>query len=324
MPRTRPPNPRARLVGRDFQTRDAFLGVFLILPALVWLGIIVLVPLVSAISTSFTSLRIPGGSSEAVGFDNYVALWSDSEFRSTLLRSAIWVVTNGVLQTVVALGVALMLNRPFWGQNFVRSWIVLPWVVPLAVIAILWKWMLDATAGVVNGLLLGVGVVDEPIVFLGQTATAFPSLIGINSWRLFPFLTIIILGALQMVPKAEYEAAQVDGASRLMQFRSITFPHLVPTLTVLGLVGTLWAANMFDLIWMVTRGGPIDSTTTAPVFIYDRAFASFNMSSAAAASVVFLVLLVAFAVIFSISARRSLRRVDETFIRARRAKGGTS
>ena len=184
-------------------------------------------------------------------------------------------------------------------------------MVPVAVAAILWKWMLDASAGAVNGILMGSGLVEEPIVFPGQVSTALPSLIGINSWRLFPFLTIILLGALQVVPESEYEAARVDGASRWMQFKYITFPHLVPTLTVLGLVGTLWAANVFDLIWMITQGGPIDSTTTAPVFIYDEAFASFNMSAAAAASVIFLLFLVAFVVVFSLTAGKSLRQAEE-------------
>ena len=139
---------------------------------------------------------------------------------------------------LLGLIVALLLNRPFRGQGFVRSWIVLPWVVPVAVIAILWRWMLDASAGVVNWILMGTGLRDAPIVFLGDPSNAFPSLVGMNSWRFFPFLTLIILAALQTVPEQEYEAARVDGATRWLQFRTITFPHILPVLAVLGLVSS--------------------------------------------------------------------------------------
>ncbi|MGH3665871.1 MAG: carbohydrate ABC transporter permease [Egibacteraceae bacterium] len=313
-----PPAPRpsdgllTRLRSGDFQTRDALFGIVLITPVLIWLGLVVIAPMISAITTSFTSLRVPGAPYEIVGLEQYRGLFGDARFRSSLLRSVVWIVGNGVLQTATALAVALLLNRPFRGQGFVRSWIVLPWVVPVAVIAILWRWMLDASAGVVNGILLGLGLRDAPVVFLGDPSNAFPSLIGMNSWRFFPFLTLIILAALQTVPEHEYEAARIDGASRWLQFRSITFPHILPVLTVLGLVGTLWAANVFDLVWMVTRGGPVDSTTTAPVFIYDLAFAAFNLAPAAAASMLYLLLLVAFAVGFSFLVRRELRQVEET------------
>lgn len=311
-----------RLRSGDFQTRDALFGWALIAPVLIWLGFVVVVPMVSAISTSFTSLRVPSSPYEVVGFEQYRLLFGDQGFRGSIWRSAVWVIANGVLQTLAALAVALLLNRPFRGQGFVRSWIVLPWVVPVAVIAILWRWMLDASAGVVNWILLGSGLRTEPVVFLGEPSNAFPSLIGMNSWRFFPFLTLILLAALQTIPEQEYEAARVDGASKWLQFRTITFPHLLPALVVLGLVGTLWAANVFDLIWMVTGGGPVDASTTAPVFIYDRAFAAFNLASAAAASTLYLLLLVAFAVGFSFVARRELRQVEERLEKTVRAAPG--
>lgn len=311
----------ARLRSADFQTRDALFGVALITPVLIWLSLVVLVPMISAITTSFTSLRIPGAPYEVVGFEQYQALLGDARFRGSIGRSIVWVIGNGVLQTAAALVVALLLNRPFRGQGFVRSWIVLPWVVPVAVIAILWRWMLDASAGVVNWILLGLGLRESPVIFLGDPSNAFPSLIAMNSWRFFPFLTLIILAMLQTVPDHEYEAARVDGASRWMQFRTVTFPHILPALAVLGLVGTLWAANVFDLLWLVTRGGPVDSTTTTPVFIYEQAFTAFNLAAAAAASTLYLLLLVAFAIGFSFVARRELRQVEERLEKAVGAEG---
>jgi multiple sugar transport system permease protein len=294
----------------DFESRDARFGILLIAPAVAWVFVVVVIPLVAAFSTSLTNQRTPGRPADFVGFSNYADLIADAGFRSALARSAIWVISNGLLQTAVALAVALLLNRPFIGQSFVRSWILLPWVVPSAVIAILWKWMMDASVGVINFSLTTYGLTDGPILFLSSPDNAFRSMVAINSWRLFPFIAIILLAALQSVPEDQYEAASIDGATRFMQFKSITFPHIAPTLTVLGLVGTLWAANVFDLIWMITRGGPVNTTRTAPVFIYDRAFAGFNNASASAASIVLLLFLAAFAATFVFLGRRQLGQLD--------------
>lgn len=294
----------------DYESRDARFGILLVAPAVAWIVIVVIIPLFAALYTSVSDQRTPGTPANFIGFTNYVDLLGDPGFRSALGRSALWVITNGLLQTSVALAVALLLNRPFFGQSFVRSWILLPWVVPSAVIAILWKWMMDASVGVINFSLSSYGLTDGPILFLSSPDNAFASMVAINSWRLFPFITIILLAALQSAPEDQYEAANIDGATRFMQFRSITFPHIAPTLTVLGLVGTLWAANVFDLVWMITRGGPVDTTRTAPVFIYDRAFAGFNNASASAASIILLLLLAAFAATFVFLGRRQLGQLD--------------
>ena len=141
--------------------------------------------------------------------------------------------------------IALLLNQPF-RVHFVRTW-TFPWAVPAAVTAILWRWMFDASAGIVNTTIKGMDLVQKPVLFLANPDIAGVSLTFVNSWRYIPFLTIIFLASLASVPEEEYEAAQVDGASAWLQFKTITFPNLMPTLTVLGLVGTLWASNVFDI-----------------------------------------------------------------------------
>lgn len=297
---------RARLIPYDYESRDSRFGLLLILPAIVFVALVVLVPMASVVVISFSNQMTVTDKFTFAGLSQYQTLLSNPDFLASVGRSVGWVVANAALQTVLALGVALLLNRPFPGQGFVRSWIILPWIVPAAVIAILWKWILNATIGSVNTLLMGVGVIHAPIVFLSGTALAFPTLVCLNSWRLFPFMALVVLAGLQGIPPEEYEAARVDGASRWSVFRAITWPHLGPTLTVLGLVGTLWAANLFDLIWLLTRGGPIQATTTAPIFIYEQAFNSFDIASAAAASVIFLLVLAAFAAVFVVLNRRQL------------------
>lgn len=292
----------------DYESIDRRLGLLLVTPVMLLIAVVLLLPLFDAISTSFTNIRVPGGEYETVGFEQYTKLLADPSFRSSLVRTLVWVLANGVLQLVLALIAATALNNKFRGIHVVRAWIILPWVVPVAVIAILWRWMLDATSGGINWALQGIGLIDGPIIFLGDPNNAFPTLIAMNSWRFFPFLTVLLLAAMQTIPRSQFEAASMDGASAFRQFRTITFAHLRPILAILGLVGTLWAANIFDLIWMTTRGGPSDRTETMPLFIYETAFSSFNFSLAAAASAMFLIFLMVIAIPLGMNARAELAR----------------
>ena len=298
---------------RDFRSRDARLGLYLVLPAVMLVILVVILPILSGIQISFTSQRVVGSEYETVGLKNYFDLFADKEFISSLGRSAAWVLGNGLFQTIVALLIALLINQPFKGQNFVRTWIILPWAVPAAVTAILWRWMFDATSGIINTSMMRLSLIEKPILFLANPEIAGISLTFVNSWRYVPFLTIIFLAALASVPEEEYEAARVDGAGFWLQFKSITFPNILPTLTVLGLVGTLWASNVFDIIWMMTRGGPGVATTTVPVLMYDTAFYGYNISRASAGAIIFLLLLVVFALVFIFLNRRQFIVVSETF-----------
>jgi multiple sugar transport system permease protein len=149
---------------------------------------------------------------------------------------------------------------------------------------------------VINFMVTSVGIVDAPIDFLGSPKWALPTVIAINAWRWFPFLALLILAGLQSIPQEYYEAAKVDGASPTQRFFSITMPQLQPVLYVVGLIGTLWAFNIFDVIWLLTQGGPSGSTQTLPVLIYDKAFNGFALGEASAISV----LLCAFLLVFSL------------------------
>ena len=289
---------------QDFKSRDSKLGLFLVLPPVLLVILVVILPILSGVQISFTSQRVVGSEYEMVGLKNYLDLFGDKNFIASLGRSAVWVLANGFFQTFVALLIALLINQPFKGQNFARTWIILPWAVPAAVTAILWRWMFDATSGIINTSMMGLGMIEKPALFLANPEIAGISLTFVNSWRYVPFLTIIFLASLASVPEEEYEAARVDGAGVWLQFKSITIPNLLPTLTVLGLVGTLWASNVFDIIWMMTRGGPGVSTTTVPVLMYDTAFYGYNISKASAGAIIFLFILIIFALVFIILNRK--------------------
>jgi multiple sugar transport system permease protein len=278
--------------------RDAPLGILLVAPLLLWLTATIAYPLLEAVRLSLTSVGIIGTTADFVGLRNFRTLLGSGEFWRALGRSGIWVVGNAGLQTLLAFAAALILNQQIRGIRGARTWLVLSWIVPTVVVVIIWRWMLSGSIGVVSYVLQALGIVGQPVSFFGTRRAAFVSLIVINAWRWFPFLAVIILAGLQTIPREQYEAAAVDGASAWQRFWYITLPLLQPILFVMGLLGTLWSVNVFDVIWLFTKGGPSAATTTLPVFIYERAFARFALGEAAAASVLTAMILLLFSVLY--------------------------
>ena len=220
----------------------------------------------------------------------------DGRFWRALLRSLVWVAGNAAVQTLAALGAALILNQQFPGVRLARTWIILGWIVPTVVVVIIWRWLLSTSGGMINPLLVQAGVIDRPVGFFASRESAMTTLILINSWRWFPFTTLMLLAGLTRIPGELYEAARIDGAGAVKRFTRITWPLLQPTLLVLGVVGTLLSFNVFDVIWLLTAGGPAQATQTLPVLIYETAFKGYRLSEAAAVSVITSLLLMAFAV----------------------------
>ncbi|MCD6189686.1 MAG: sugar ABC transporter permease [Thermococcus sp.] len=271
--------------------KDPTFGLLLVLPLLLWVAVTLLYPAVDAVRISFSNVRYVGLPIKYVGLTNFKHVLSEREFWDSVIRTVIWSVSNVALQLVGSLGVALVLNQEYKGKEFIRNWIILPWVLPTIVLAIVWKWILDPTHGVANYILIRLGIVERPIEFLSSTTWTLPTAILLNCWRWIPYFSVIVLAALQTVPKELHEAAAIDGASRWKRFTHITLPFISPVLKVIALNSLLWSANIFDTIWLLTRGGPLDHTTTLPIYIYSKAFRSFRFSEAAAAILMFLGLL---------------------------------
>jgi multiple sugar transport system permease protein len=285
-------------VRSEWLSIQTLMGYAFVLPLMLWLALTILYPLGASIALSVQNIKIIGSPGKMVGFDNYDLILHSPRFWAALKRSVIWVLGNAVAQTVLAFLAALVLKQHFFGQRIARIWIILSWIVPTVVVVIIWRWLLSASGGIVNYTLVTLGLVSKPIGFFSTGRTAFESVILINSWRWFPFNAVILLAALQRIPQELYEAASVDGASILQKFRHITLPGLGQVLFVMGLVGTLMSFNVFDVIWLLTAGGPSQATTTLPVLIYDTAFKRYRLSQAAAMSVVTGVILLVFAALF--------------------------
>jgi len=279
-------------------SRDPILGLLLVLPLLLWVAATLLYPAANAVYISFSNVRYVGVPAEFVGFSNFERVFSEREFWNSVIRTVIWVVLNVVLQLVGSVGVALVLNQEYKGKEFVRNWVILPWVLPTIVLAIVWKWILDPTHGVANHLLMWLGIVERPIEFLSSTTWALPTVTLLNCWRWTPYFSIIVLAALQTVPRELHEAAAMDGASIWKRFTRVTLPSISPILKVIALNSFLWSANIFDTIWLLTRGGPLSHTTTLPIYIYSKAFRSFRFSEAAAASILMFLGLLFFVILY--------------------------
>ena len=193
---------------------------------------------------------------------------------------------------VLGMAVAMVLNQHIRGRNFFRAFLLLPWVMPAFVVYLVWRWMYDPLQGLLNYAMLDLGLIQQPIAFLSTKETAMPSVIIAHVWRSFPFYAMSFLAGMQTIPLELYEAAQVDGASRWQQFRYITLPSLYHIIGVVVLLTTIWTANAFEPIYLLTGGGPSDATTVYTMLVYVMGMVNLHLGEAAAVSVLFLPLLI--------------------------------
>jgi len=283
---------------QKFKSSETIFGFCLVAPLVIWVLVTVIYPLGYTMSLAFQSQKLLGTNSVFVGFKTFKEVLSNVVFWTGLRNSLVWTLGNALLQGMGGLTVALLLNQKFLGRSVLRIWVIVPWIIPTVVMAIMWKWMLSSTFGVIGWLLTKIGF-STPPVFLGSPINALPTLIFVNAWRWIPFMAVVILAALQTIPLELYEAAEADGTGAVGKFLYITLPSIQGTMSTMLLIGTLFSFNMFDVIWLMTEGGPLNTTTTLPVLIYRSAFKMFRVSQAAAISVIVFLILAVFVVLIS-------------------------
>jgi len=277
---------------------NKLLPYLLVAPIVIWILVTIFVPLISVIKESFYSTGFIGTKGTFVGLDQYKAALTSSAYWTAWKKSLIWVLGNGLTQTVLAFSVALLLNKASRMTNFARNWMIIPWIIPTIVVAIFWQWIFNGSYGIFNHVLQSLHLIDKPINLLGDSFWSFPIVIFINTWHWFPFMAVIVLAGLSTISQDIYEAADVDGANKWQQFWRITFPSLGKITFALGLVGTLWSFNIFDTIYILTGGGPAGASTTVPVMIYQQAFEQFKIGQASATSIITAIFLSIFAFFF--------------------------
>jgi multiple sugar transport system permease protein len=260
------------------------LGILFILPTILFLAIFVLYPVVSNLFLSFTNAGLIKKDFIFVGIDNYVRLFSNKMFLTYAWNTVIWTVFSVAGQLALGLALALLINRNMRGGTFFRSFLLIPYVVPAVVIALITKWIFNGDYGIVSAWLQNLGLLDYKQSPLALDGGAMAVLIIMNVWRSYPFPMLIYWAALKGINPDLYEAANVDGASKLQSFLYITLPQLQNTTIVLVILRIVWTATYFDLIWMVTGGGPAGSTTHLPIMIYQSSFGTFQIGYASAIS----------------------------------------
>lgn len=280
---------------------ESKLPYWLIFPSVLTLGVLIVYPLCFSLWMSFFKSELGLSNPPFVWFRNYIAIWTDPAFWLAMKNTLIWVVGSVMGQIILGMGIAVLLNEKIFGRPFFRGAFFFPWVVPVVVVAYMWRWLYNEQYGIINHLLMTWGIVKEPIFFLSSAKMAMFSATLVNIWIGTPFAVVMLLAGLQTIPLVQYEAAKVDGASPLQIFLHITLPHLRRILSIVVLLRTIWVTNNFATMWLLTKGGPSSATETLPIQIYIRAFGARNFGEAAAiAAMMFLLSLLLITIYFKL------------------------
>lgn len=255
---TRPPRFGLRL--GEWLNREGILGPLFVAPALLLLLVLVAYPFCMALYFSLSDAFI-GRPSQFIGIRNFVNLWDSDAFRQTFQNAFVFTFVAVVVKLVLGVTLALLLNQQLWFKRLIRGAVLLPWVIPTALSTLGWWWMFNSLYSVVNWTGISLSLMDPPGPnWLGQKYYAMTAVIMVNIWRGLPFFAITILAGLLAIPKELYEAAEADGAGPVRQFWYITLPLLKPVLGIVILFSTIFTFSEFNIIYVLTNGGPINST----------------------------------------------------------------
>lgn len=268
---------------RPLADNPQLLGLLLTLPALVAILAVVLIPIVSSFWLSLQQKDLSRPQYDAfIGFKNYLTLLRDSRYLNSLWVTFRFSLTSVILEVILGVSIALVLNQRFVGRGFVRGLMILPWAMPSIVNAAMWKWIYNADYGALNALLTQLHLTDSYRVWLADPTWATILIILANVWKETPFTVILVLAALQAIPEDLYEAARVDGASAWRSFWHITLPLISPVLMVAAMLQFIWGFQTFELVYVTTGGGPFSTTELTTLRIYATTFRSLRFGYGAA------------------------------------------
>jgi multiple sugar transport system permease protein len=253
-------------------------------------------PICRTVSLSFVHFNLGTGfQPQFAGLDNFARLISDSRFLSSLRVTAVFTVASVFLEFLLGLLSALAVEKIGRGRRTARTLLLIPWTLPTAIIAVLWIWIFNDQYGFINALLLQTGIIDSPIAWLGKPQTALLSITMADVWKAFPFVFIVLLAGLQSIPREMYEAMEVDGGNAWHKFRYVTLPHLLPFIFLALIFRIVQAFAVFDLVYVLTGGGPGGATETVSVYGYYTfmRYLDFGYGAALAVAIVIVLALIA-------------------------------
>jgi ABC-type sugar transport system permease subunit len=278
--------------GRSYLARRRRTGTLLVLPALAVLALILALPIAASLALSLMEADTADFQFGVfVGLDNYRTLFADPVFALALRNSIYWMVVEVAVVVVVALWFALLLNHPMGRWSVFRIILLVPWALAPVANAVLWKWIYNSNYGILNFLGTATGVLPDPVVWLGDPALALNALLVAEIWKEIPFITLLLLAGLQNVPRILYRASRLDGAGPWQTFRFVTLPQLRTTILICIVLQSIWALKSFDLVYVLTRGGPANATTMLNFLAYRVSFQFGNLGlGAAVADILFIVM----------------------------------
>ncbi|MBM6947793.1 carbohydrate ABC transporter permease [Mordavella massiliensis] len=265
---------------RKFRT-----ALIMLAPALIFLALMIAFPLGKVIHDAFTHVHLINKSMTGfAGLENFKTVIEDEHFMEAVQHTVLWTVFSVLGEYVVGMITAVLLNQKFKGRAVFRTFIFIPWLVPIIVAGMTWDWILNPEFGILNYVLKNLGIIETSINFLGNSDYALATVIFVNIWRSFPYYTISFLSAMQSIPGDLSEAAAIDGAGVFRRFFSVTLPQLRSVSLVIVFIHIIWTAVNFDFIWVMTEGGPNYATETLPIMIYRYSMRTFDVGAASALS----------------------------------------
>ena len=274
------------------------LPYLLTLPSLFLAAVVIFWPVYDLIQISTHDVSRFGQLRDFIGFANFAALAGDPDFMAALWRTGLWTLSVVAGALILSVPVAMILNSDFYGRGLARIIIMLPWAVSLTMTAVVWRWALNGESGMLNSALIGLGIIDQNIQWLASAGTAFPMQVLIGILVTVPFTVTIFLGGLSSIPDDLYEAAALEGASPWQQFRTITLPLLKPFINIAIVLNMIYVFNSFPIIWVMTQGGPANSTDILVTYLYKLAFRVGKLGEASAVSLVMFAILLIFTKIY--------------------------
>ncbi len=276
---------KPRLLG-SYERRHKLIGFAFAIPVVVFLLMFVLYPVLYNVWLSFTDASLIKKTTNFVGIQNYIKIFSNKLFLKYFWNTCKWTFWSVVGQLLLGLGIALIIARPMKGGTALRSFLLIPYVVPAVTLALVSKWIMNSDYGIVSYWLQQAGLLEARQSLLAMQGPAMWVVVILNIWRSYPFTMLIYWAALKSIDREIYEAATVDGANKWRTFIHMTLPQLKNTTIVLAVLRVIWTATYYDLIFMVTGGGPSGSTTHLPILIYQASFGSYQIGYASAISMI--------------------------------------
>lgn len=273
-------------------------GIIFILPTLIFLGLIIIYPIVHSVLISMQHNRATDPEVYFVGLENFRRLIINPNFWQSLRNSLIYAFGGAFFKFLIGFGFALLLNREFRWRGLARGLLLFPWVLPIVAWCTTWRWMYSPQLGIVNQILLKTGLVNGSLNFLGSKELALPAVMVVGIIEGYPFFMVTLLAALQSVPNVLYEAASIDGASGWQQFLNITIPSISGVIKISLILGIIWSWNSFAVVWSLTRGGPSGATHLLVTSAYEYAFIRGRYDYGAALSVITVLFLLVLLFIF--------------------------